>query len=96
MWTTNSTAIPKCSYWADCAGLLNSVAAVTGRWRPFFDTIKRAAGNQHVAYGNDVEGTLLEHDKHVVAGAPMNCNPWCPMNIALQPVCVARRDLDIL
>ena len=59
----------------------------------FFDTIKRAAGNQHVVYGNDVEGTLLEHDKHVVAGAPMNRNPWCPMNIALQPVCAVGRDL---
>ena len=57
----------------------------------FFDTIKRAAGNQHVVYGNDVEGTLLEHDKHVVAGAPINRNPWCPMNIALQPVCAVFR-----
>eukprot|EP01048_Picozoa_sp_COSAG05_P016683 COSAG05_NODE_2181_length_3431_cov_16.118697_5_plen_244_part_00 len=45
----------------------------------FFDTMKRAAGGQHVIYGNDVEGTLLEHDEGV------KNNLWAPMRISLHP-----------
>ena len=50
----------------------------------FLDTIARQAGNQSVVYGNDVEGTLLDHDEK------MRDNSWCPMKIALEPNCPIR------